>query len=235
MKRVAVLQSNYLPWKGYFDIIDQVDVFVFYDDVQYTKNDWRNRNLIQTSQGVKWLTIPVQASLSQRICDVTLTNCRWQRKHWATIQQAYSKTPFFSEYADWFEDFYHRSEWRSLSDANQTLIRFLADSCIGIKTQFLDSRDFDLSGQKGDRLLDLLEQLNATHYLSGPSGKSYLSETQFRGAGIDIEYVDYSHYQEYDSVYRPFKHEVSIIDLLFAVGPDSLEYIRPREQAASKR
>jgi len=227
MKRVAVLQSNYLPWKGYFDIIDQVDTFVFYDDVQYTKNDWRNRNIIRTAHGEQWLTVPVQASLSHRICDIALANCHWQRKHWATIRQAYSKAPFFFAYEKWFEHFYLGSKWNSLSEANHTLIRYLSHSCFQITTHILDSRDFDLAGQKGDRLLDLLVQLNATHYLSGPAGKSYLNEAQFNRAGICLEYIDYSHYPEYESIYQPFKHEVSIIDLLFAVGPDSLDFIRP--------
>ena len=231
MTTVAVLQSNYLPWKGYFDIIDRVDTFVFYDDVQYTKHDWRNRNRIQTTQGFQWLTVPVKSSLNQRICDVSLSHSHWQKKHWKTICQTYSNAPFFGEYADWFEEFYLGTEWQSLSDLNQSLIRYIADVCLKTTTQFLDSRDFTLAGRKSERLLQLLIQLNTERYVSGPSGRSYLDSRAFEQAGIEIEYVDYSLYRKYRPIHQPFAHQVSVIDLLFAVGPDSPGYIRERVPA----
>src|SRR5579864_7157911 len=104
--RAAVLQSNYIPWKGYFDIIHDVDVFVFYDDVQYTKNDWRNRNRIKTAGGVQWLTVPTGSDINRRICDVSLPDPNWTRKHWRTLHQAYSHAPHFHRYESFLSEIY---------------------------------------------------------------------------------------------------------------------------------
>ena len=219
--RVGVIQSNYLPWKGYFDIIHDVDLFVFYDDIQYTKNDWRNRNRVKTPSGPAWLTIPAGRDQRRRICDVELPKDSWSRRHWRTLAQNYRGTPFFARYRDFLEDIYLSRRFTHLSELNQFLIRHIAREVLGMTTRFADSRDYDLHGERMDRLQDLLLKVGATCYVSGPSARQYLDETSLREASIDLVYKDYSGYPEYAQPFPPFVHEVSILDLLFCCGPDS--------------
>lgn len=223
--KVAVLQSNYIPWKGYFDIIHDVDLFIFYDDVQYTKNDWRNRNKIKTQNGPAWLTIPTGTDLDRLICEVSLPDTRWQKNHYKTWVQYYSKAPFFRQYQPLLEEVYLARKWDSLSELNQYLIKTIARDCLGINTRFSDSRSYGASGKCLDRLLDLLEKSGATHYLSGPAAQDYIDKASFTQAGIELSYKDYSGYPEYPQFYPPFDHYVSILDLLFHTGPDAPDYI----------
>ncbi len=225
MKRVAVIQSNYIPWKGYFDIIHDVDLFIFYDDVQYTKNDWRNRNKIKTRQGLQWLTIPVGSQVDRLIYEVELTSDHWARKHWASICQSYSKTPYFEQYEAFFEHVYLKAEWKKLSELNQFLTETISREFLGIQTQFRDSREFHLTGQRLDRLLQLLRSAEASLYVSGPTARAYLEEERFPEVGIELVYKDYSGYPEYPQLYPPFEHQVSILDLLFNCGPKAPYYI----------
>lgn len=225
MKKVAVIQSNYIPWKGYFDIIHDVDQFIFYDDVQFTKNDWRNRNKIKTVHGPAWLTIPVGKRLDRLICEVELTDDVWRKKHLATIQQAYSKTPYFKMYLDFFEYVYHAAHWSSLSELNHFLISHISREFLGIRAEFKDSREFHAQGEKLDRLIDLLKKVGASIYVSGPSAQAYIDDDAFRNAGIELVYKDYSGYPEYPQLYPPFEHGVSVLDLLFNCGPSSPDFI----------
>jgi hypothetical protein len=225
MKKVAVIQSNYIPWKGYFDIIHDVDLFILYDDVQYTKNDWRNRNKIKTAQGVRWLTIPVGSQEKSLIYEVELNDNHWLRKHWATIQQSYSKAPFFKQYQDFFEHVYTKEQWTNLSALNQFLIKTISSEFLGLDTEFMDSREFSLTGDKVNRLLDLLRKAEAALYVSGPSARDYLDEQEFIEAGIELVYKDYSGYPEYPQLFPPFEHQVSILDVLFNCGPEAPHYI----------
>lgn len=223
--KVAVLQSNYIPWKGYFDIIHDVDLFVFYDDVQYTKNDWRNRNKIKTQNGSAWLTIPTGTDLDRLICEVSLPDSRWQKNHYKTLVQYYSKAPFFRQYQPLLEEVYLARQWRSLSDLNQYLIKSIAHDCLGMTTEFADSRHYSATGKCLDRLLDVLKKCGATHYLSGPAAQDYIDASAFAVAGIELSYIDYSSYPEYPQFYPPFDHNVSILDLLLHTGPDAPDYI----------
>lgn len=224
--RVAVIQSNYLPWKGYFDIVGRVDVFIFYDDVQYTKNDWRNRNRIKTANGLQWLTVPVGTDLSLRICNVELRHPRWQRKHLRSLEQAYGRAPHFGYMRSFLEEIYVGRQWTRLSELNQFLIREIAARFLGSQTQFRVSSDFRLSGHGKNRLLDLLRQVGASTYVSGPRARAYLDEHEFREAGIDIEWMDYTRYPQYPQLYAPFVHEVSVLDLLVHTGPQASRFIR---------
>ena len=143
-KIVAILQSNYIPWKGYFDLINRCDVFVLYDDMQYTKNDWRNRNKIQTKQGLKWLTIPVrQEKLSQRINETKISDARWSRKHWATITHNYTKAKYFNDYKGLFEDLYLNMQEQFLREVNYRFIVAI-NNIIGIDTVLKKSSEFKL-------------------------------------------------------------------------------------------
>lgn len=225
MSTVVVLQSNYIPWKGYFDLIHDADMFIFYDDLQFTKNDWRNRNKIKTAQGSKWLSIPVGTSANRLICEVQMEDAKWQRSHWDSLLQQYKKCPYFKLYLPFFEEVYLGRLWTSLSDLNQYLIRYISQDILKLRTQFSDSRQFNLSGLKLDRLLDLVVQSKATRYISGPSAVGYIEPERFEDLGVELVWKDYSNYPEYPQAYPPFEHGVSILDLLFNVGSDAPRYI----------
>ena len=223
-RRVAVVQSCYLPWRGYFDLIRSVDLFVFYDDVKYTKNDWRNRNVVKMRKAPVWLTIPIgKETTKQRICDVEIRSHHWQLKHWRTLNQCYGKCDFFDHYAPFFEDLYCRRTWKSLSELNQLLTRRLAE-WLGIEVVFCDSRRFDLRGKKQERLLDLLTQLNATSYLSGPAATAYIDPSEFAQRNIELKFIDYR-YPEYPQGEPPFLPNVSVVDLIFRFGANSGNFI----------
>lgn len=225
MKKVGIIQSSYIPWKGYFDIIHDVDLFVYLDDVQYTARDWRNRNKIKTSQGSRWLTIPVGEKIHRLIHEVPINDKHWNRKHWASIQQSYSKAPYFKRYKDFFEHIYMDRQWDNLSEFNQFLTTKISRDFLGIKTEFKDSREYNSQGEKLERLLDLFSKMEINYYLSGPSAKDYIVEERLTEIGVELHYKDYSGYPEYPQLYPPFDHAVTILDLLFNCGPDAPYFI----------
>jgi hypothetical protein len=226
MKKIAILQSNYIPWKGYFDLINMVDEFVIFDTVQYTKNDWRNRNKIKTNHGVQWLSIPcAQKSLSQKIVETRITDPRWARKHWQTILQNYSKTPYFKDYREIFEDFYLGNVDDFLSNVNCSLISIIND-VLGIKTKISLSSQYDLLEGQTEKLLGICEQAGANAYLSGPSAKDYFDTGLADSKGIQVEWMDYSGYPEYRQLHGPFEHGVTILDLIFNEGPNAKKYMK---------
>lgn len=224
-ERVAVLQSNYIPWKGYFDIIHEADLFVYYDDVQYTKNDWRNRNKVKTPSGAAWITIPTGDDLDRLICDVALPDRRWATKHWKTLCQYYSKAPHFKRYRPFFEHVYLGTKWDLLSDLNQFLISSISKDLLGITTEFRNAREYALSGSKLDRLMGLIGKCGARSYISGPAARSYIDPARFEQAGVELIYKSYEGYPEYPQFFPPFDHAVTILDLLFHTGPDAPYYI----------
>jgi len=223
--RVSVLQSSYIPWKGYFDMIHDSDMFIFYDDVQFTKNDWRNRNKIQSPNGLIWLSVPVGSNIHRTINEVEIVDCRWQEKHWKSIRQNYSRAPFFKKYSDWIDYVYMEKQWTNLSELNQFTMMYIAQEYLRIKTIFGKSVDYSLQGGKEERLLDLLDKVHCTTYVCGQASKHYLIESHFRDCGMDIEYQDVTKFPEYKQVYSPFDHTVSVLDLLFCTGEEAPEYI----------
>lgn len=225
MTRVAIIQSNYIPWKGYFDIIHDVDIFIFYDDLQFTKNDWRNRNKIKTPRGAEWITIPVGTDLRRLICEVELRDPAWQHKHWNLLRLHYERAPHFQTYRGFLEEVLLERTWTNLSELNHFLIRSIARDFLGITTEFLDSRAFNAQGQKQDRLVDLLRKAGTDVYVSGPAARDYIDPAVFESAGIELVYKSYVGYPEYPQMHPPFEHGVSILDLLFNVGPQAPEFI----------
>jgi WbqC-like protein family len=227
-KKIAILQSNYLPWKGYFDLIRAVDLFIILDDVQYTKNDWRNRNRIKTQAGVHWLTLPVvTAQKLHQTIDQTRIARPWARAHWLTVQQSYARARHFERYGPGVSLLFDQvADEPMLSRINAILLRGIC-SMLGINVPFAWSRDVPSEGRKGDRVLSLCRAAGATHYLSGPAAKSYLDLDEFRAAGIAVTFANYAGYPEYPQLHGQFEHAVSILDLLFNVGPDALTYMKP--------
>jgi hypothetical protein len=227
-KSVAIIQSNYIPWKGYFDIINRVDDFVLFDTVQYTKRDWRNRNQIKTSQGLHWLSIPVVVeSREQKINQIKIASNDWTRKHLTTLIHSYSKAPFFDLYIDDLKScFQEASQFSRLSDVNLLFIRWINEK-LNINTNIHLAEDFQCNDNNASQhLLDICIALNANKYLSGKAAESYLDESLFTQNDILIEWVDYSHYQEYQQLYGDFTHYVSVLDLLFNKGPNAIDAIK---------
>jgi hypothetical protein len=223
-KRVAILQSNYLPWKGYFDIIHDVDEFVFLDSAHYTRPDWRNRNRIKTARGAVWLTIPVGRRRDRLIHEVELPANGWARDHWRQIEATYARAPHFETYRSLFEEILLAGSWQFLSDLNQHLIRTIARELLGVRTQFRDSREFIIRGDRHERLLEILQQTGADAYVTGPAARSYIEPDRFAASGIELCWKEYG-YPEYPQLYPPFVHEVTILDLLFHAGPRAPWYI----------
>ncbi|MEQ6123899.1 WbqC family protein [Pseudotenacibaculum sp. MALMAid0570] len=221
---VSILQSNYIPWKGYFDLIARSDVFVIYDEVQYTKNDWRNRNKIKTSNGPQWLTIPVkQSSLDQKIYETEVLKTNWYKKHINALQTNYGKAPYFKEFMETLKPIYERGE-TNLSTINKHLIEVICE-ILNIDTEIIDSRDLNLQGGRQERLEDACRKLKADRYLSGNAAKSYLDEQRFEAIGINVDWMDYKGYKTYNQLYPPFVHEVTILDLIFNEGEKAREFL----------
>lgn len=227
-KRVAIVQSNYIPWKGYFDMINMVDEFILFDDVQYTRRDWRNRNQIKTSNGLIWLTVPVEVKgkYFQSIWETNvLYEENWPRKHWQSIRNNYIKSPFFIDFKSDFERFFAEVKGNKLSLINRELIE-LINNILGVKTRISFSNEYELVEGKNERLISLIKQVGGSHYLSGPAAKSYLNENQFIENGISVSWMDYSGYPEYPQLHPPFRHDVSILDLIFNAGPEARNYMK---------
>jgi len=226
MKKIAILQSNYIPWKGYFDIINMVDEFILYDEVQYTKNDWRNRNKIKTSQGIQWLTIPVrQENLEQKIKDTKITDKKWNVKHWRTISQNYSKAKYFKDYKDVFEELYMGCDEEYLSQINYKFITTI-NEILGTTTKIRWSSEFELVDGQTEKLLAICKDCNADVYISGPAAKDYFDIELAKKENIKVEWMDYSGYKEYEQQHPPFEHGVSILDLIFNEGPNARKFMK---------
>jgi len=227
--KCVILQPSYIPWRGYFDQIQKADVFVFYDDVQYDKHGWRNRNRIKTAQGTNWLTVPVLSagvvSGNVPINRVRINWARpWNERHLATLRQTYAKAPYFSRYEPLLTEFY-QSKVELLADFTIETTIALARELGITATRFVRSSELeDISGTKTDRLLSILRGLGATHYISGPSAGEYLDDEKLAAAGITLEYMTYD-YPPYPQLYPPYDGQVSILDLLFMTGDKAREFI----------
>jgi hypothetical protein len=225
-KTVAIVQSNYVPWKGYFDMMRAVDEFILYDDVQYTRRDWRNRNRFKSPAGVRWLTIPVQVKgrYLQRIDETEISDPDWARRHWETVCGWYRAAPCFEQYEQVLGATYLGIEETHLSRINRTFLELLA-RLLGIDTPMTSSAQYPARGAKTERLLTICEAAGATAYLSGPAARDYFDESAFASAGIDVMWMSYEGYAEYPQLYPPFEHHVSALDLLLNVGSDAAQYL----------
>ncbi len=218
--RVGIIQSNYLPWRGYFDFIADVDLFVVHDDIQFTKGDWRNRNRIKTPQGCRWFTVPVHHHhTAQRICDTAIDYSQpWQRTHLNLIAANLGKAPFVADVVRLLEPTLAAGP-ATISDLNVSLLRSFC-GYLGIATPLRLSSEFAVEGTKTDRLIALLTAAGATTYVSGPSAAAYLEQSRFIEAGIGLEYKTYQ-YRDYPQLWGPFEGAVSVIDLVANCGPQA--------------
>jgi hypothetical protein len=224
-RTVVILQPGYLPWLGFFDQMCKSDVFVIYDDVQFDKHGWRNRNRIKTPQGVQWLTIPVltKGRGKQINKDVLINNAdRWSNRHISALIQNYSKAPFFQSYIGLFEEIYARN-WKYLIDLNMAVIRGLMRE-IGLERKIVFSSELGIPGGKTDRLVAMCANLGAQTFLEGDAGQSYLDDSLFRANHIRVEFHRYNH-PVYRQLYGDFVSHLSVVDLLLNHGSGSLEIL----------
>jgi hypothetical protein len=227
--RIAIVQSSYIPWKGYFDLIRAVDEFVLFDDVQFTRRDWRNRNRIKTPRGPQWLTIPVHSKGQYRepIKDITISDPDWAHRHWRTLKANYMRAPCFSQFADRIERLYADCTDALLSAINYKWIVAVCD-ILGIRTKLTWSMDYELAAGATERLVGICRQAGADTYVSGPSARAYIDQAAFDSARIKLVYFDYAGYPEYPQLYPPFDHHVTVLDLLFHQGRDAARYLLGR-------
>jgi WbqC-like protein family len=224
-KRIAILQSNYVPWKGYFDLIAAVDEFILYDEVQFTKNDWRNRNKIKTPRGVEWLSIPVGQAIHRRIRDVELPKGPWRVKHWNALLANYGRAPFFAEISAILEPVFIGQEHTHLSALNRALIEIICEY-LGIVTRIRNSWDYTLPDGRLERLISLCAQAEAAEYITGPAAKRYIDEATFANNNIVLTWFDYAGYPEYPQLWGGFVHDVTILDLLFNCGKEAPNFMK---------
>lgn len=225
MTTLVVLQPGYIPWLGFFDQMQRSDVFIYYDDVQFDKNGWRNRNRIKTIKGAHWLTVPVKRTglTGQRICDVEIDHAQlWQQRHLRSIRQSYARALYLPQYYDEFATILER-DWRLLVDLDIEVVALMC-RWLGLKRRMLRSSQLDVAGGKSERLVNLCHHVGADRYLSGASARDYLDTSLFMAAKIAVQWQDYEH-PSYQQLHGPFVPFLSTLDLLFNVGPGSLDVI----------
>lgn len=226
--RIGVLQPGYLPWLGFFEQMYKVDAFVLYDDVQYTKDDWRNRNRVKGPNGVIWLTVPVLTAgrFHELICQTTIANQhQWAKKHWKTLESCYSRASYFTLYSDELRAFYER-EWTRLLDLDYELIGWICDK-LALNRKILLASELSLkSTDRNLRLVEICEKLGADSLYEGKAGESYFDLALFGRHGIQVELQDYQHpYYHQLWMKHGFIPHLSVIDLLFNHGPESLDIL----------
>ena len=224
--RIAVLQPGYLPWLGFFDQENSVDLFVLYDDVQYDRRGWRNRNRVKTPDGSVWLTVPViqKGKYEQIIRDVKIDNERpWRKKHLGTVKGFYKQAPYFNTLYPEFRELIER-DWEYLWELDLALIKWM-NSRIGIETEIKLASELNITGQKSERLLEICRKPGANEYYSGAAARHYLDLEIFRNAGIDVYFQEYVH-PKYPQLHGDFLSHMSALDLMMIVLPESKRIIQ---------
>ncbi len=224
MKTCVISQSNYLPWKGYFQMIAETDIFVFYDTVQFTKRDWRSRNKIMTPRGPTWLTIPVGGDRNRRIDEVVLPKGEWRENHIETIRRIYAYSNNIRDLESILEPIFENEKITLLSEFNQAIIRKISEY-LELNTIFMNASDFDVKGDRIERLIEICKAVDADVYLSGPAAQNYITN-EFENSGIELKWMEYGPFDIYEQCGPNFSHEVSIIDTIAVLGKETIAHIR---------
>jgi len=225
--KAVILQPMYLPWMGYFGLIDIANIFVFYDDVQFVERSWQRRNKIKMpNKDWIWLSVPIIKKFGQRINEVKINNnINWAEKHWKSLKYAYTKARFFEDYAYIFKKIYVNKKWEYLVDLDVTTIKEIS-KLLGLdNTKFMFSCELNAEGEKTDRLINILNRIGADEYITGPAAKAYIEADKFKKAGIRLYWYEFKH-PTYPQLYGEFVPYLSVIDLLFNTGEKSIDYIR---------
>ncbi|MGY4237956.1 hypothetical protein ACVIIW_006903 [Bradyrhizobium sp. USDA 4449] len=226
---ISIIQSCYIPWKGFFDLIGQCDEYVIFDRMQFVKRHWHNRNRIKTANGLEWLTIPVitKGRFDQAIDEVEIEK-PWAEKHWRALELAYRRAPFFETLAPLVQGWYERADKEMfLTDINELFTREIA-ALLRMRTRIVRDTDYPAEGAKTARLIAIAAAAGADRYLSGPSARAYLDESLLATAGIATEWMSYEGYLEYPQLHGQFEHALSVLDLLFNAGPEAPRFVRQK-------
>ena len=232
--RICIIQSCYIPWKGFFDLIGRCDEYIIYDSAQYVKRHWHNRNRIKTAHGVEWLSIPVvtKGRFEQPIDQVEIEK-PWADKHWRALELAYKRAPFFEQLAPTVKAWYEGADSQALlTDVNMIFLRGISE-LLGLKTCIVRDTKNKTQGARTERLLAIARAAGANCYLSGPSARNYFDEAMFTAAGITTEWMRYDGYPQYPQLHGGFEHTVSILDLLFNTGPEAPWYLKRNTNSKS--
>ena len=225
MITAAILQPHYLPYTGFFNLIDKVDVFVFFDNVQFEARSWQNRNRIKTPDGFMWLSVPVIKKFGQKIKATKINNdIDWQKEHWTAIKHSYSKAKYFNDYKTFFENIYSQ-KWDNISEMNITIIKSIAEM-LGLKTKFVNASELNVTGKRSELLVNICRAVGANHYISNIGSKVYMDKEMhyFNDAGISVDYMIYKP-KEYIQLFGEYISHLSAIDVLFNYGKYSREII----------
>jgi hypothetical protein len=224
--RISIIQSCYVPWRGFFDLIGRCDEYVILDHVQYVKRHWHNRNRINTATGPQWLTIPVITTGRRgQTIDAVKVEKPWAEQHWRALELAYRRAPFFDAMAPRVRDWYERAaKEQLLTEINAIFLREIA-VLLGLGTRFVRDTAYPVQGAKTERLVAIIRAAGAHCYLTGPSAKAYLDVPLLAGAGVAVEWMSYEGYPQYPQLHGSFEPAVSVLDLLFNVGPDAPQYL----------
>ena len=219
---MAISQSNYLPWRGYFHLIDSVDIFVLLDDVQFTKRDWRNRNKIKSASGATWLTLPVETKgkYKAKIYEIQTSDESWKNQHIRTREHMYARAGHATTVLPWLREVFAKAPKSELYLINRHFVQHI-NQFLGIDTVLASSLDFDTPSDPNDRLVAICSALGAQTYVSGPAAKQYLDESQFAASNIDLEWFQYGPYSEYPQLWGPWEERVSVVDLLLNIGDEA--------------
>ena len=224
---MAIVQSNYIPWRGYFDLIGLADEFILLDDVQYTQRDWRNRNRIKTSNGTTSLTVPVEVKgkHGQLINRTTASDPGWAGRRLASFQRSYRAAPCYDQYGRWLAELYNSCTAQRISDIDEHFIRGIC-AALGLNIPITRASDYSVRGRKSERLLALCRQASADVYPSGPAARGYLDTDLFLRHGIQVRWMDYSGYRPYRQMYGEFVPDVTILDLILNEGPNAPSFLK---------
>lgn len=220
--RIAALQSNYIPWRGVFDMINSVDLFIIHDDIQFTKQDWRNRNKIRTEKGSEWLTVPVKKAPTETAIDcMEIAGESWRDDHRRKLAAHLGKAPYFHHAEEIWEKGTEGHAFLSLMN-----IDLISRVCwyLDIETRLISSRPLGITGAKTERIAQMMEKFGGTTYVSGPAAKVYLDVDRLNAMGVEVEWKKYD-YQPYQQQYPGFDGAVTVLDLIANVGPGARAYL----------
>ena len=223
---VSIHQPNFIPWIGYFYKIVRSDIFVLLDNVQYTKNGFINRNRIKVGKGTMWLTIPVKTKgrFGQLIKEVEINNAvDWRNNHLKTLEMNYKKAKFFKPIFNGLKNIYYTADISNLCEFNIKIFEWLL-SQLKLDKKVIRASELDVKGKSTQLLIDIVKKVSGNVYLSGFGGGNYQEENLFKNNGIELIYYDFKH-PVYYQLWSNFIYNLSIIDLLFNYGPDSLDII----------
>ena len=225
--KIVITQSNYIPWKGYFDLINYADKFIFFDEVQYTRRNWRNRNLLNDGKNKKWITLPVnnKGNYNEKISNIVVKDENWVNHHLKIFKHYYSKSEFFNEAYEFLQEVYSKIDSNNLSLINIHIIKSIS-KYLNLNCKFENSKTINQNKEDAsERLVEICKSQKSTIYVTGPSARNYLNEKIFLNNDIKIEWFDYGETKNYKQQSASFIKNLSIVDCIMNCGTDINKFL----------